>query len=155
MQKILQAAHYIIRNYLCYLTFLLLIFYEQYWFAIVYSIGVVINAEVNYVLKNTIQEKRPYNEEFAHMRNIMYGMPSGHSQACFYSTAFIFYIFENIWIQCAYVIFCLFTIILSLEAVTHTFEQMLAGSVVGCTVALFLLFASTFTNRLDIQSTSD
>lgn len=144
-----NSAHYIIRNYLCYFTFFVLVYYEQYWIAIIYALGVLINAEINYILKNTIQEKRPEKEEFKNEPKIMYGMPSGHAQACFYSATFIWLIIENNYLHIFYFFCCVYTIILSLQNETHTQLQMAVGSIAGSSVAWAL------TNLPDTQSLSD
>jgi hypothetical protein len=126
-----------------------LIVYEHYWIAIIYAVGVIANAEVNYILKNTIQEKRPEKEEFKNNPKIIYGMPSGHAQACFYSATFIWTMIENIYLDVIYAIFCIFTLIVSLYDSTHTLEQMAIGSFVGCFIAGLII------NLLDTLSSSD
>jgi len=117
-----------------------------------YLIGFGINTVLNILLKSIIQESRPienkrlFNLEILSGRLIQfdrYGMPSGHTQSVFYSTAFIFMSLKNIRIKILYFIISLLTIYQRLSYKNHSIEQIIVGSIIGSLTGIFFYYMSS------------
>lgn len=79
----------------------------------VYLIGFVMNFIFSYILKGIFKQPRPTDEQhlFAiekiYRKNMSferYGMPSGHAQMVFYSTGFIYLVFQDWYITGGYLL---------------------------------------------------
>jgi membrane-associated phospholipid phosphatase len=117
-----------------------------------YFCGYIFNILLNYVLKGLIQQPRP--EEDSKLIEIalskgkrfgydIYGMPSGHSQAVFYSTAFIHLVIKNPLITLIFFLFSLNTMIQRVNYKNHTVLQVIVGALVGITFAYAVYYYST------------
>jgi membrane-associated phospholipid phosphatase len=115
----------------------------------VYFIGFFINIMLNVVLKALIQEPRPSEDNRLFNLQILsgkrighdrYGMPSGHAEGVFYSTAFIFLILKDKRIGVGYLIISLITLYQRLKYKNHTFEQVIAGAIIGAFMGLFFYY---------------
>ena len=118
----------------------------------VYFIGFFINIMLNMVLKALIQEPRPSEDKRLFNLQILsgkrmghdrYGMPSGHAEGVFYSTAFIFLTLKNKWIGFSFLIISLITSYQRVKYKNHTFEQVLVGSIIGAFMGLFFYYYSS------------
>lgn len=118
-----------------------------------YNIGIFFNAIINIILKGIIQEPRPLfdNKDFnlikTHAKKYyfqngipfdIFGMPSGHAQACAFSTAFIYFALKNINLTLFYLCISLLTCYQRVKYDYHTISQVLVGSLVGSFFALFI-----------------
>jgi membrane-associated phospholipid phosphatase len=63
-----------------------------------------------------------------------FGMPSGHAQATFYVTGFMFFIMKNKWIPIVFIVVSLITLYQRVKYKNHTIEQVIIGSIVGIAV---------------------
>jgi len=128
-----------------YLAFLLSIFllYTSKTFLIIYLIGFIINMLVNYVLKGIIMEARPAAKSpiqnpllsnKPHKGSHIYGMPSGHAEGIFYSTAYIIAALHNFKISALFLLLSLNTITQRVRYKNHTVAQVIVGSIVGIIV---------------------
>ena len=82
----------------------LFLLYKKYTLFSSYIIGCVINMLLNLILKGIIRQPRPsedvhiFNASLANGKRLGYdkfGMPSGHVQNVFFSTAFIYFALNN------------------------------------------------------------
>ena len=109
-----------------------------------YVVGYIINIAINYVLKNEIKEERPSSQfHYFHLdgteRHISaqelgaheYGMPSGHSQAIWFTIVFTWFAFHNCWITLFYTLIAVNTMVQRIKYKNHTWQQVLAGSIMG------------------------
>lgn len=118
-----------------------------------YNIGIFFNAIINIILKGIIQEPRPlfdsknFNLIKTHAKKYyfqngipfdIFGMPSGHAQACAFSTAFIYFAFKNIKLTSLYLLISLLTCYQRVTFNYHTISQVIIGSFVGSFFALFI-----------------
>ena len=117
-----------------------------------YLIGYILNILLNYVLKGLIQQPRPSEDkrliEIA-LHNgkrfgyDIYGMPSGHSQGVFYSTAFIHLVLKNPSITLIFFLFSLNTMIQRVNYKNHTILQVIFGALTGIGFAYLVYNYST------------
>lgn len=100
-----------------------------------YVIGWFANSLLNHILKQTIKEPRPTN---TNTKALGYGMPSAHTQSCFFSIAYFYAVNHST----AFLIGELFLGALAFyqrwKTKMHTVEQLGVGSVVGIGFALFV-----------------
>ena len=129
---------------LCILSLILL--FEKSMMLKYYLFGYVVNIILNIVLKGIIKEPRPNEDK--HMFNIWlnngmktdrhwfdrFGMPSGHSQGVFYSTAFIFFALKNSNWAILFLLISLNTMYQRVKYKNHTLKQVIVGALVGSLV---------------------
>jgi membrane-associated phospholipid phosphatase len=111
-----------------------------------YIVGFFINSLLNLVLKGLIQMPRPsedagrFNLALTHGRRFLFknglpydvfGMPSGHAQAAFYSCAFIYFSLRNMKILYGYLFLSLVTILQRVIFNYHTPLQVIVGAITG------------------------
>jgi membrane-associated phospholipid phosphatase len=115
----------------------------------VYFVGFFLNILLNTILKSLIQEPRPsedkrlFNLEILNGKRIghdRYGMPSGHAEGVFYSTAFIFLTLKNKWIGLIYLLISLITSYQRVAYKNHTFAQVLIGGTIGLFMGFFFFY---------------
>jgi membrane-associated phospholipid phosphatase len=106
----------------------------------VYVAGTILNNIINIILKLTLKEPRPNNEQKAIEIGVVngarigfdkFGMPSGHAQNCGYNLAFIILTLHN---QFVTTLFAAITIISLLQRYlykNHTVLQLIVGLFVG------------------------
>ena len=109
----------------------------------VYLLCYFISSIFNIILKGLIKEKRPQEDQ--HLFNIWlnngmkhdrhwydrFGMPSGHAQHVFYSTAFIFLSLKNIHWFIFYLLISLNTLYQRVKYQNHSVLQVISGAIVG------------------------
>ena len=69
-----------------------------------------------------------------------YGMPSGHSQSAFFSTAFLWFVNRSVWLLLLQGFLCLITVHQRWKYRKHTVEQLGWGAVVGTGIAYLAVF---------------
>ena len=124
-----------VKNYCSYLSY--------------YLIGYILNILLNYILKGIIRQPRP-NEDKKLIEMALnngkrfgydiYGMPSGHSQGVFYSTAFIHLVLKNSQITLIFFLFSMNTIVQRVNYKNHTIFQVLIGAIVGISFAYLVYY---------------
>ena len=117
-----------------------------------YVIGIFINMILNTILKGIIQEPRPvfdskkvslaktHAKELFYKSGIpfdMFGMPSGHAQASFYTTAFIYFCLKKPDVLYFYIPFSLFICYQRYHFNYHSISQLIVGSLVGTLIGWF------------------
>jgi membrane-associated phospholipid phosphatase len=121
---------------------------------ITYFIFYVFNSMLNEFLKRIIREPRPKGFE----KNIEltaipyggihhYGMPSGHSQSCFFSLVFLWLVTRSYILFIIEFIICLLTVFQRWKNKKHTIEQLGLGAIVG---SLFAYIAYYITNHYEV-----
>jgi len=105
-----------------------------------YLLGYLLNILLNYFLKGLIQQLRP-SEDIKLIKmainngkrfgNDIYGMPSGHSQGVFYSTAFIYWVIKNPPLTLLFFLLSINTMIQRVNYKNHTILQVIIGAIVG------------------------
>lgn len=136
-----------------FITFLVL--YKQYFLFFVYFIGVSICVFLNFILKKIIKQRRPCidknlffimlqnNEEYVSRNNKkyhVYGMPSGHSQLCGYSSTFIFLFLKNKYYLFLYILISFITLFQRVIYFHHTINQVILGFLIGCLLGGLLFY---------------
>ena len=125
------------------------LFKTKFTYLSVYFIGFFLNILLNIILKSLIQEPRPtedkrlFNLEILNKKRIgfdRYGMPSGHAEGVFYSTAFIFLTLKNKWVGATYLLISLITCYQRIAYKNHTFQQVLIGSIIGAFMGFFFYY---------------
>jgi membrane-associated phospholipid phosphatase len=114
----------------------------------VYLLGTFFNIIINYILKGLIKEPRPVDDvhifnmqlnnaylKGEQLGNHRYGMPSGHSQAVFFSVFFIYLALKNIKITALYLFVAFLTLYQRVKYKNHSVLQVIIGSLVGILVA--------------------
>lgn len=111
-----------------------------------YNVGLILNSVLNSILKGIIQQPRPlFNEhkvklmskhtkEFFFQNGIpfdIYGMPSGHAQMCFFTTAFIYLSLKHTNIFYLYLTISLLICYQRVDCKFHSVAQVVVGSFVG------------------------
>ena len=125
-----------------FFTSIYLLFYK--WSTLfIYFLGFGINILINIVLKAFIQQPRPeedkrlFNLEILNGKRIgfdRYGMPSGHAEAVFFSTSYIFFVLNNFWISFMFLMLSVLTCIQRTVYKNHTISQVCVGGIIGIIV---------------------
>ena len=119
-----------------------------------YLIGYLLNILLNYVLKGMIQQPRPNEDKTLIEMAVVngkrfgydiYGMPSGHSQGVFYSTAFIYFVLKNPPITLIFFLISLNTMVQRVNYKNHTILQVIVGALIGVAFA-YLVYSYTKQN---------
>jgi hypothetical protein len=121
-----------------------------------YLIGFFINMILNLVLKGIFQHPRPsediekFNAMVKHGKRFIFkdngvpydifGMPSGHTQSCIFSTVFVFLSLKRINVLILYLIISLITIYQRVKNNHHTLWQTIVGSIVGFIFAFIMFY---------------
>ena len=118
-----------------------------------YTVGIFANSILNLILKGIIQQPRPeFNSKNVHLAKLhakdyfyqngipfnMFGMPSGHSQASFFSAVFIYFSLKNIN---QFHFFLLYSLLICYERVItgyHSLSQVTVGAITGSAFAYFV-----------------
>jgi len=115
-----------------------------------FNVGLFFNAVLNLLLKGFIQEPRPmfdskkiklmasHASHFFFQNGIpfdIYGMPSGHSQAVFFMTTFIYLSLKHTGVLYAYLLFSLLVCSQRVGFHYHTVAQVVVGAIAGIGVA--------------------
>jgi membrane-associated phospholipid phosphatase len=123
-----------------------------------YIIGGFSDAILNLILKGLIQQPRPsenmeaFRLALTHGRRFLFkdglphdvfGMPSGHAESVFFSTAFIYCALKNKYIIYGYLALSLIVISQRVVMGHHTPLQVLVGAIVGAAFGLFVYYLAT------------
>ena len=115
-----------------------------------YTVGIFANAVINIIFKGIIQEPRPmfddkkirllrtHGKDYFYQNGIpfnMFGMPSGHAQACFFSTIFIYLSLKQINLLFFYVPLTLLTCYQRVKLQYHSISQIIVGGITGSSFA--------------------
>jgi membrane-associated phospholipid phosphatase len=111
-----------------------------------YNVGMIINVILNIILKGIIQEPRPmFDDKKVHLLKThakhyffqngipfqVFGMPSGHAQAVFFSTIFIYLSLKHNNLTLLYLIISLISCYQRVKFSFHTITQVIIGAIVG------------------------
>ena len=111
-----------------------------FWF---YLIFIFVNEYLNRVLKLIIREDRPQGyDNVLEVNNVytgahVYGMPSGHSQSAFFSTAYLWFVTGSVPLLLFELFICALTVYQRWKYKKHTILQLTVGGIVG------ILFANS------------
>ena len=118
-----------------------------------YTIGIFISSVINIILKGIIQQPRPmfdekkikllktHGKQYFYQSGIpfdIFGMPSGHAQAAFFSTAYIYLGLKQFNWLFFYFILSLLTCYQRVKFYFHSVSQVLVGAIVGSLFAYFV-----------------
>jgi len=132
-----------------------------------YFFGYIINTLLNIVLKGLIKEQRPNEDK--HMFNIWlhngmktdrhwydrFGMPSGHAECVFYSTAFIFFTFKNSNWAILFLIISLNTMYQRVKYKNHTITQVIIGAIIGSIMGWMFYYFSRVALKGKLKAKDD
>lgn len=111
-----------------------------------FNVGLFANSILNIILKGIIQEPRPmfdtkkikllttHASEYFFQNGILfdiYGMPSGHAQASFFITVFIYLSLKHTNLLYLCILFSLLICYQRVKFNFHSIEQVVVGSIVG------------------------
>lgn len=120
-----------------------------------YTLGIFVNAILNIILKTIIQQPRPtadvtkFNLALTHGKRFLFkdgipfdifGMPSGHAQASFFSTVFIYLSLRQENLLYFYSLFSLLIVSQRVVFNYHTILQVIVGAIVGSLFAYFVYY---------------
>jgi len=120
-----------------------------------YIVGLFVNSVLNLLIKAIIQQPRPteYTEHFhlalTHGKRFLFndgipfnifGMPSGHAQASFFSAVFVFLSTKQYNLLYFYTLFSLLIMIQRVYFNYHTILQVIVGAIVGSVFAYFVYY---------------
>ena len=115
-----------------------------------FNVGLFANAILNLILKGIIQEPRPMFDSkkiklmTTHARDYffqngipfdVYGMPSGHAQAAFFMSIFMYLSLKHTNLLYLYLIFSLLICYQRVKFDYHSMSQVVVGSIVGSAFA--------------------
>jgi len=115
-----------------------------------FNIGLFANAVLNLILKGVIQEPRPMFDSkkiklmTTHARDYffqngipfdVYGMPSGHAQAAFFMSIFMYLSLKHTNLLYLYLFFSLLICYQRVKFDYHSMSQVVVGSIVGSSFA--------------------
>jgi len=111
-----------------------------------YIIGYFVNRLINIVLKGIIKQPRPTEDmrvfqvvlstekKFINKNGIpfeLFGMPSGHTQSCIYSTVFVYFALKKEFILYLYLLLSFVIVLQRIINNYHTFLQIIIGGSIG------------------------
>ena len=115
-----------------------------------FNVGLFANAVLNIILKGIIQEPRPMFDSkkiklmTTHARDYffqngipfdVYGMPSGHAQAAFFMSVFMYLSLKHTNLLYLYLFFSLLICYQRVKFDYHSMSQVVVGSIVGSAFA--------------------
>ena len=165
LKNIMKIIH-IIGNITPNILFLLSCYFlwnKQFLFNY-YLIGFFINILLNFIFKGIIQQPRPSEDiklfkiainNGKRMGFDVYGMPSGHAQMSFFSTAFIYLALKNTKITLICLLLSFICLYQRIEYKNHTVLQVIVGSIVGSMFASLFFYLSTQKIKGKLFSKSD
>jgi membrane-associated phospholipid phosphatase len=108
---------------------------ERPMYLLGYLVCTIINQIINSILKNTIREPRPIpsNSEY----DDKYGMPSGHAQHIFFFITFTYLVNKSVMVLLFELFLSFLTLYQRWKYKKHTIPQLIAGSLLGSTIAYF------------------
>ena len=118
-----------------------------------YTVGIFANAVLNIIFKGIIQEPRPmfddkkvrllktHGKEYFYQSGIpfdIFGMPSGHAQASFFSTVFIYLALKQTNLLYIYIPLTFLTCYQRVKFDYHSISQIVVGGIVGSAFGYFV-----------------
>jgi len=115
-----------------------------------FNVGLFANAILNLLLKGIIQQPRPmFDSKKIHLLKThgkhyffqngipfdMFGMPSGHAQAAFFMTIFIYFSLKHVNLSYVYLFFSLFICYQRVLYDFHSISQVTVGAIAGSSFA--------------------
>lgn len=112
----------------------------------IYIMGTIFSLFINFILKALIKKPRPNIDEKTYKTAInnssrfifkkglphdIFGMPSGHSQGCWFTTIFVFMVLKDYQILALFVVWSIVTMFQRVYFGWHTVFQVIVGGVVG------------------------
>ena len=129
------------------ILFLITFYYllDKRLYLLVFFIGSVTNMGLNEVLKLAIREPRPEGQiHFLDSNQLhgphLYGMPSAHTQTCFFSTVYLYLVCGYPYIFILSLFICILTFYQRWKYNRHTIKQLLVGSLIGSFYAWLLIY---------------
>jgi membrane-associated phospholipid phosphatase len=131
--------------------------YKKKTLLMYYLYGYFLNLLLNLVLKGMIKQPRPLDDpelfklalkhsiRFRFINGFPYdsfGMPSGHSQAIFYTVFFIYLALRDIYVTLFFISIALLTAYQRVLFNDHTILQVIVGIVVGILFAFLIYYMS-------------
>lgn len=130
-----------------------------------YTVGIFANSVLNIIFKGIIQEPRPmfdnkkirllqtHGKEYFYQNGIpfdMFGMPSGHAQAVFFSTVFMYLSLKQTNILYIYIPLSLLTCYQRVKFEYHSVSQIIIGAITGSSFAylVYQLAREKIKNRI-------
>lgn len=134
-----------------------------------YIIGFFINIILNIFLKIVFEQPRPSVDiklfeslkktRILNNKNIilldMFGMPSGHTQMCFFSLTFIFLSLKKYNILFGYLLISILTMYQRVNNNYHTLLQIFFGAIFGCLLGYIMYYISKKNIKGRIKSKPD
>ena len=120
--------------------------YDKETLLFYYTIGFILNMVINLILKGVIQQPRPdistskFNIVMKHGKHFIFnngipynifGMPSGHSESCLFSSTFVFLSLSNYQYLFVYLLISIITMAQRVVYNHHTVPQVIVGGIVG------------------------
>jgi len=116
-----------------------------------FTFGFIANTLLNHILKSVFRELRPTapigNEKF--YGSNFYGLPSGHAQSCFFSTAFFYLIKGPRTILYLMIFMCVLTLYQRWKYRYHSIKQLLYGTFIGIFFAWFIIYMYQYSCRTE------
>ena len=115
-----------------------------------FNVGLITNSILNTILKGLIQEPRPlfdskkiklmatHAKDYFFQNGIpfdIYGMPSGHAQAAFFTTIFVYLTLKHNNLLYLYILFSLIICYQRVKYQFHSISQVIVGAIVGSSFA--------------------
>ena len=129
------------------ITFIITFYYllDKRIYLLVFFIGSVTNMSLNEVLKLVIKEPRPEGQtQFLDSKHLtgphLYGMPSAHTQNCFFSSAYLYLVRGYPYISLLSLFISIITFYQRWKYNRHTVKQLFIGSVIGTLYAWILIY---------------
>lgn len=109
---------------------------NQPFFLYAYLLAFIASEVLNKLLKQFIQQKRPYGHSMhIETSDMGYGMPSGHAQSTFFSLVFAWLVTGSNQLFWTEFLVCCMTLYQRYMQKKHTLEQLAVGTLVGIGVA--------------------
>lgn len=118
--------------------------WNQSKYLYVYIIFIFVNKYLNKFLKLLIKQDRPAGYNINHEYELLeykgvekYGMPSGHSQSIFFSTAYAWFVKKSPTLLIIDLFISALTVYQRWENNRHTLLQLFIGAIIGIFIAFF------------------
>lgn len=118
--------------------------WKQKKYLYTYLFFIFVNKYINKILKFIIKQDRPFGYNINHEYKFLeykgvekYGMPSGHSQSIFFSTAYAWFVKKSPLLLFFDLFVCALTVYQRWKNNRHTFKQLFVGAIIGTLVAFF------------------
>ena len=143
--------------FILFLFSLLLLWSKYTTYFYYYCVGTAIDSIFNLLLKSALKQPRPdidetkFNLALKHGTRFIYnkgmpydifGMPSGHSESCLFSTTYTFLVLKNYKILLGYLLFSVITMAQRVYYNHHTVSQVIVGATVGIVVGYLFHYLS-------------